>query len=316
MTIQTNYGSNASQTMHGQFIGKYRGKVIDNVDPLRQGRILADVPSVNAMEVVNSNWAMPCVPYAGPEVGFYAIPPIGANVWIEYEGGDSNYPIWVGCFWDKELIPAEALTPEVKIWKTQTATLMLNDTPGAESIMVQLGPPLLDPGFTILITAEGVTVTVEESIVNITPEAISLNIEPASITLSQESIEIAMPPTTVTMADEGMEITSDLVSITADVNVEGAVEVEGDVNILGAQEVEGDANFLGAIEVEGDANFLGAIEVEGEANFLGAQTTEGEANFLGAQTTEGDVNVLGAQQIEGNLAVLGLIEGIVVPPLL
>ena len=79
-----------------KYYGKYRGKVLENDDPLFLGRILAEVAAVSGMTM---NWCMPCTPYAGSDVGFYAIPPIGANVWIEFEGGDTNYPIWSGCFW-------------------------------------------------------------------------------------------------------------------------------------------------------------------------------------------------------------------------
>ena len=76
--------------------GKYRGKVQDNKDPLRLGRIRAFVPAVAPDGL---NWAMPCVPYAGPQEGFLMLPPVGANVWVEFEGGDLNYPIWSGGFW-------------------------------------------------------------------------------------------------------------------------------------------------------------------------------------------------------------------------
>ena len=47
----------------------------------------------------DSGWALPAVPYAGDGVGFFMIPPIGASVWIEFEHGDPDYPIWTGCFW-------------------------------------------------------------------------------------------------------------------------------------------------------------------------------------------------------------------------
>ncbi|MGA2129317.1 MAG: phage baseplate assembly protein V, partial [Xanthobacteraceae bacterium] len=79
-----------------RYFGKYRGKVLDNADPLMLGRILAEVAAVPAMRM---NWCVPCVPYAGAGVGFYAMPPVDANVWIEFEGGDVNFPIWSGCFW-------------------------------------------------------------------------------------------------------------------------------------------------------------------------------------------------------------------------
>ena len=78
-----------------KYYGKFRGRVLQNLDPLRLGRIQAEVPSISGMM---PNWCMPCVPYA-QDVRDDAIPPVGANVWIEFEGGDLNYPIWSGCFW-------------------------------------------------------------------------------------------------------------------------------------------------------------------------------------------------------------------------
>jgi uncharacterized protein involved in type VI secretion and phage assembly len=79
-----------------QFFGKYRGKVKNNVDPMQQGRIHVSVPAV--LGEGSLSWAMPCVPYAGSQVGFFAIPPVDANVWVEF-GGDPDAPIWSGCFW-------------------------------------------------------------------------------------------------------------------------------------------------------------------------------------------------------------------------
>jgi type VI secretion system (T6SS) baseplate-like injector VgrG len=78
------------------FWGKYRATVIDNADPLMLGRLLCEVPSLPTTLL---NWALPCVPYAGEKARMFALPPIGANVWIEFEGGDPEYPIWSGVFW-------------------------------------------------------------------------------------------------------------------------------------------------------------------------------------------------------------------------
>ena len=55
------------------------------------------VPDV--LGLVPSTWAEPCVPLAGPTgppMGVYLVPPIGAGVWVEFEHGDPDYPIWVG----------------------------------------------------------------------------------------------------------------------------------------------------------------------------------------------------------------------------
>lgn len=110
-----------------QFYGKYRGKVVNNKDPLGLGRLQAIVPAV-APDAIN--WAMPCTPYAGPQEGFYMIPPVGANVWIEFEGGDPNYPIWSGCFWGEkqdQRPPTDASGPEMKVLQTETIVLSFDD---------------------------------------------------------------------------------------------------------------------------------------------------------------------------------------------
>jgi hypothetical protein len=105
-----------------RFYGKYRGLVVMNTDPTMRGRITAMVPEV--LGAVPSGWAEPCVPYAGTTSGFYALPPIGAGVWIEFEAGDPSRPIWTGCWWaageapvNEQMLPP---TPFRKILRTET----------------------------------------------------------------------------------------------------------------------------------------------------------------------------------------------------
>jgi hypothetical protein len=72
--------------------------VISNLDPLMSGRLLLEVPDVTGL--APSSWAEPCVPLAGPTglpMGVYMVPPIGAGVWVEFEGGNPDKPIWSGC---------------------------------------------------------------------------------------------------------------------------------------------------------------------------------------------------------------------------
>src|SRR4029450_11270491 len=80
-----------------RFYGKHRGTVENNLDPVGQGRIQVRVPAI--LQDSSLSWAIPCGPYAGPGVGFFMTPPIGAQVWVEFEGGDPEYPIWSGGFW-------------------------------------------------------------------------------------------------------------------------------------------------------------------------------------------------------------------------
>ena len=80
-----------------RFYGKYRGLVIANIDPEQIGRVMVQVPDV--LGEIPSSWAMPCVPAAGIQAGCFIVPPIGSQVWIEFEQGDPDYPIWTGGFW-------------------------------------------------------------------------------------------------------------------------------------------------------------------------------------------------------------------------
>jgi hypothetical protein len=118
-----------------EYFGKYRGKVENNIDPMQQGRIQVSVPSVLGQGTLS--WAMPCVPYAGPGVGFFAVPPNGANVWVEFEAGDTDYPIWSGCFWGIGEVPAIPAIAEMKVLKTDSCTITLSDLPGVGGVTIE-----------------------------------------------------------------------------------------------------------------------------------------------------------------------------------
>lgn len=93
--------ANLVERVERRFYGKYRGFVVNNADPENLGRLKLQVPSVLGKDVV-TGWAMPCVPYGGNEnQGMLFIPEVKAGVWVEFEEGDLEFPIWVGTFWSK-----------------------------------------------------------------------------------------------------------------------------------------------------------------------------------------------------------------------
>ena len=121
-------------TAQSRYIGKYRGTVVNNIDPMQQGRIQAMVPDVSGLTL--TSWAMPCLPVAGLQTGMFTVPIIGSGVWIEFEKGDPDYPIWTGCFYGSAGdVPALARTvpPAVPGITMQTPLqngLTINDVPG------------------------------------------------------------------------------------------------------------------------------------------------------------------------------------------
>lgn len=143
-----------AQAQSNRFFGKYRGSVLNNVDPEGRGRIQVTVP-----EVLGQNtpaWAMPCVPFAGPGVGLFAIPPAGASVWVEFEAGNLRYPIWAGCFWGSGDIDSADSLPSVVFLKTETATIRIDDLTSEVKIETSGSSVTLGPG-QITISAPTIT---------------------------------------------------------------------------------------------------------------------------------------------------------------
>jgi Type VI secretion system/phage-baseplate injector OB domain len=142
--------------------GKYRGTVVNNVDPYQQGRLLVSVPGI-----LITNWAMPCVPVTDVLMGTFARPRIGANVWVEFERGDPDKPIWVGCYWGKGEVPAlakaaYAVPPTNTVITVETASsgLSISDVPLAGAnvfIRSPIGSIAMTPAG-IILTAPSVSV--------------------------------------------------------------------------------------------------------------------------------------------------------------
>jgi hypothetical protein len=146
------------------FFGKYRGKVTDNKDPYRQGRVQVSVPSV--LGEGHLNWAMPCAPFAGPGIGFFAVPPKEANVWVEFEGGDPGFPIWCGGYWARDEVPAEVPDPSadpaaVLVLKSKAGTITLNASTGEMTVEITNG--------TASIKMEGKKVSINKDALEVDP---------------------------------------------------------------------------------------------------------------------------------------------------
>ena len=186
----------------GPFWGKYRGKVADNRDSSGLGRIKVQVPGVIGDTVLQ---ALPCVPYAGPQVGFFMIPPVGANVWVEFEGGDLDRPIWTGCFWgdgtqENTKPPTDARAPDVKVLQTDKLVLILDDQNGRLTAKLKASA---DKGsgqtMSLVMDDRGIVLDSKQVTITITPDKIELTKGVCVVELTDQ-IELRKPPAKVVIA--------------------------------------------------------------------------------------------------------------------
>lgn len=127
------------EAMTTRYFGKYRGEVTDTADPTHRGRVKVRVPSVMGAREL---WAMPCTPYAGDQLGFFALPPAGTSIWCEFEAGELNQPIWSGCFWkDGEIDTADAVK-KVFFLKVPGVTIRVDNDSGEVVIESAAGPKI------------------------------------------------------------------------------------------------------------------------------------------------------------------------------
>jgi hypothetical protein len=145
------------ERLENQYFGKYRGVVIANDDPKQVGRLRLWIPSLYPSEdnstpgpdsPLVTDWAWPCLPFGGAkDQGFFFVPEKLSKVWVEFEEGNLDSPIWVGVFWSAPAgtseIPSEATAtehnqPQRRVLKTPSGhVLEFCDVSGQEAITLR-----------------------------------------------------------------------------------------------------------------------------------------------------------------------------------
>ncbi|MBL8499019.1 MAG: baseplate assembly protein [Nitrosomonas sp.] len=150
--------SGQNQDTEARYYGKYKGTVFNNLDPEQRGRIMAMVPDVLGM--TPSSWALPCVPMAGKQQGVFMVPQLGSGVWIEFEQGNPDYPIWVGGFWGAAAeVPALALAPP----PIPPGQNIVMQTSGQNMLLLSDSAPTPVSGGIVLKSATGAMFVVNDS---------------------------------------------------------------------------------------------------------------------------------------------------------
>lgn len=168
-----------SERQRTTFYGKYRGLVSDNADPDGLGRIRAEVPAVLGEAV--SQWAMPCLPFAGPGHGLALIPEVGDGVWIEFEAGSLNNPIWSGCWWANDQRPDPAGEVQ-RLLATSAGHQFLIDEEADEIKLVHPG------GGELVIGSDAITLSIGQTKIELTSSEVVINDGMAKITTAGASL--------------------------------------------------------------------------------------------------------------------------------
>jgi uncharacterized protein involved in type VI secretion and phage assembly len=145
-----------------RYHGKYRATVLQNVDPQQTGRVVVQVADV--LGQTSSSWAIPCMAAAGAQAGCFIVPPVGSQVWVEFEQGDPDYPIWSGGFWGSTgEVPSAANSPaaiapgqNIVLQTTGGNALVLSDaatTSSTGGIIIKSG------GAMIVVNATGIYIS-------------------------------------------------------------------------------------------------------------------------------------------------------------
>lgn len=199
------------------FYGKYRGKVSNNVDPLQLGRLQVSCAAV--LGDGRLSWALPAAPVAGPGTGLFVLPPKGANIWVEFEGGDPDFPIWSGCFWDPGQVPAKPAVEQMTVLKTKGVELTVSDLPGPGGVSLEVKPPAASVPMSMVFNSAGVQLKIGSSSLKL--DADGIEITSASIKINAASdLKVAGGATVDLKAGGNAKLTAAMVNIN-----NGALEV-------------------------------------------------------------------------------------------
>ena len=111
----------------GRYYSKYRAFVVDNEDPEGMQRLKLAIPGIadNPLE----EWAYGSNQFMGPNYGAQVLPQKGDMVWVTFEHGDPNVPIWEHGHAGENEIPKELRDPNIYWFRTPDGILLeLDDT--------------------------------------------------------------------------------------------------------------------------------------------------------------------------------------------
>lgn len=126
------YGLEAYQLYYGE----YRAEVLENSDPDGMGALIVRVPALGDSRAVRRK-ALPAPSFGGAGFGLRFTPPVGSYVWVRFEGGDMDHPVWHAGMWTRDGVPQDLRDPLIHgIVLRSGIKLLLDERPGNIAIRI------------------------------------------------------------------------------------------------------------------------------------------------------------------------------------
>lgn len=224
MDIRQIRAESVGENMMSPYYGKYRAVVVDVKDPQQRGRVRVQCPKV--LGTAKSAWCEPCVPVAGDFNGDFCLPAIGETLWIEFEGGNPNKPVYSGGWY------SESSTPQGDYANaTKERTISFNGTKismksGGCEISTADSEVLLGAGSASIATADS-TVHLKKGQVTIATDTYQPSGTPPPAPIAKTKLTCKKDLVSMSVDEEKMkaEVTKDHVLLSAS---EGKIEVKLD----------------------------------------------------------------------------------------
>ncbi len=216
----------------GLYYGVYRGQVMSTADPDSLGRVQVHCPTIHG-PLYPPMWAFPRTTMGGKQFGFWHVPDVGEWVYVSFDHGRLDYPLWEGGWWGAgdpttDMVPTSVVLATKEglkiVLDRQNEVITIQQTNG-NSIIIDSGEIIISHNSDIVLQAQGSVTINAHAQVNVT---------------AQDKVSITAPE---------IDLTGNVL-IAGNLGVSGGsgtnlVTMDGNIQVTGAVQATGDGTFNG-----------------------------------------------------------------------
>lgn len=175
-----------------RYYGKHRAVVTDNVDPQHLCRIKVQAPAL--MGETEIGWCLPAFPFLGDGHGLVMMPEVGSMVWLEFEAGKLDFPIWTGGFLSGKQKPPDPHDAATRVIVSKNGHKIILDDKGGKLCIEHSGGAKLEmSGTEISLTISGSKMVMGVASISFNEGVVKIG--PGGVSLAQGAMTLGAPPT-------------------------------------------------------------------------------------------------------------------------